>query len=289
VTAARHRKIDVSVVIPAWDAYVELLPEAVESARAQAGVRVEVVVVENASSRPVGGLDDDVRLVRADVRLSAGGARNLGLEHVVAPLVLFLDADDQLLPGALEHLLCMLHGERDAVAAVGKHLLWNPTSGRELVVRRSPRPAVYRIARHRNALALLTLRYDCYPLVGCAVIRTEAARDAGGFAANSLGEDWALRSALAFRGRVLFSPTPVVRVRVRDGSLWHREHSRSELDEMFAGFRARRRTDPRLPLWGRAVLHPIGLAHRLDARRLTSHGTFRPAHEGLIVRTGAES
>jgi glycosyltransferase involved in cell wall biosynthesis len=285
--AGRAGRFDVAVVIPAWDTYVELVTGAIESVRTQAGGQVELVVVDNASARPLGSLGADVRLVRTDARLSAGGARNLGLAQVDAPLVLFLDADDRLLPGALDQLGELLRGDPDAVAAVGKHLLWSPASGREVVVRRSPRPAIYRVARYRRALALLTLRYDCYPLVGCALIRTAAARDAGGFAANSLGEDWALRSALAFRGRVLFTSMPVVRVRVRDGSLWHREHSRAELEEMYAAFRAGRRADPRLPLWGKAALGPIGLAHRLDVRRLTSSGSFRPAHEGLIVSTGS--
>jgi hypothetical protein len=140
---------------------------------------------------------------------------------------------------------------------------------------------VYRLARRRRLFALTTLRFDCYPLVGCAAVRTEVARDAGGFGDASLAEDWALRSALAFRGRVIFTREPVVRVRVRDGSLWHREHSRSELEAMFTSFRGRRASDPRLPVWGKLVLAPIAALHRRDARRMTASGAFRPADEGL--------
>jgi glycosyltransferase involved in cell wall biosynthesis len=272
---------DVSVVIAAWDDYVSMLPACVESALSQSGVGVQVIVVDNASTVPLPWLAEGVEIVSTGRRLSAGAARNVGLGRVCAPVVLFLDADDALLPGALALLSGMLAAEPRAAAAIGKHLLWSPSSGRELVVNRSPRPVVYRLARHRRVFALLTLRLDCFPLVGCAVIRTPSARDAGGFGDASLAEDWALRSALAFRGRIAFTRDPVVRVRVRDGSLWHRDHSRAELDAMFAGFRRRRLEDPRLPAWGRLALAPIAFAHRRDARRMTAAGAFRPAREVL--------
>jgi succinoglycan biosynthesis protein ExoO len=282
VSQLTERTDCVCVVIAVWDSYASLVSDAVASALSQTGVEVEVVVVDNASVAPLPSFGDRARIVRAPVRLSAGAARNLGLGHANASFVLFLDADDTLLPGALARLVHLLRRDPRAVLAVGKHLLWSPTTGQELVVDRAPRPAVYRVARHPRTLALLTLRFDCYPLVGCAVIRTDAARDAGGFADDSLAEDWALRSALAFRGRVLFTPSTVVRVRVRDGSLWHRDHSRSELTAMFREFRRRRRADRRLPLWGRLALAPIALAQSLDARRLTAAGDFRPEDAGLI-------
>jgi len=272
----------VSVVIAVWDDYVELLGDCVESVLAQDGIEVDVVVVDNASTRPLPPLPDGVRVVASDSRLSAGSARNLGLEQVRTPLVLFLDADDALLPGALAQLAELAAVNPRAVAAVGKHLLWNPTNGREAIVERSPRPPVYRLARHPRLLAAVTLRFDCYPLVGCALIRAASAREAGGFGDASLAEDWALRSALAFRGHIAFTVAPVVRVRVREGSLWHRAHSRAELEAMYAEFREARRSDPRLPWWGRLLLGPIARAHRHDAHRLTAAGAFRPADEGLI-------
>jgi glycosyltransferase involved in cell wall biosynthesis len=280
---------NLSVVVAVWDDYMPMLPDCVGSVMSQAGVKVQTIVVDNASTTALPDLPERVTVVRAGSRLSAGAARNLGLAHVSAPLVLFLDADDLLLPGALRSLAGMLAANGDAIAAVGKHLLWSPATGRELVVERSPRPAVYRLARHRRLFALMTLRFDCYPLVGCAVVRTPAARDAAGFGDASLAEDWSLRSALAFRGRVIFTREPVVRVRVRDGSLWHRDHSSSELDAMFAAFRRRRLADPRLPTSGKLLLAPIALAHRRDIRRMTAAGAFRPAHEVLTRATGSEA
>jgi cellulose synthase/poly-beta-1,6-N-acetylglucosamine synthase-like glycosyltransferase len=279
----------VAVVIAVWDDYVTMLPPCVDGVLAQAGVKVQTIVVDNASVTPIPDLPDQVVVVRAPRRLSAGAARNLGLGHVTAPLVLFLDADDLLLPGALRLLAGMLAAAPAAVAAVGKHVLWSPATGRELIVDRSPRPPVYRVARCRRLFALMTLRFDCYPLVGCAAVRTAAAMDAGGFGDSSLAEDWALRSALACRGEVKFTRDPVVRIRVRDGSLWHRDHSRAELDSMFAAFRERRLRDPRLSALGKLLLRPIAFAHRRDARRMTAAGMFRPAGEVLAHGAGSES
>ena len=93
----------VTVVIPAWGAYAEgPLREAVASVQAQ-NVAARVLVVDNASELPVTP-PAGAELVRSERRLTRGAARNLGLAHVRSPLVMFLDADDVLLPGALTTL-----------------------------------------------------------------------------------------------------------------------------------------------------------------------------------------
>jgi hypothetical protein len=171
----------------------------------------------------------------------------------------------------------MLDGCPDAVLAVGKRVVWDVTSDREYINSRSPHPLVYRVCRSRRAFSLLTLRYDVFQLTGCAVARTAAVRDAGGFGDASLAEDWVLRSALAARGRVLFTTEGVVRFRLADGSLWHRGHSHAELAAMYESFRAHRRRDPRLPRWARALLPVLAAAHRRDARKLTRSGPFTPS------------
>ena len=90
----------VTVVIPVWDPpYVNWLPHAVEAVRAQdPGVRI--VVVDNASAVAVPTLEG-TDVVRTSKRLSAGEARNAGMRHVDTEFVMFLDADDELLAGAL--------------------------------------------------------------------------------------------------------------------------------------------------------------------------------------------
>jgi glycosyltransferase involved in cell wall biosynthesis len=92
----------VSVVIPCY-AQAHLLPSALESALAQEGASVEVVVVDD-------GSPDDVRAVAArypGVRYvhqrnqGLSAARNTGLRESTGEYVLFLDSDDRLLPGAI--------------------------------------------------------------------------------------------------------------------------------------------------------------------------------------------
>jgi glycosyltransferase involved in cell wall biosynthesis len=92
----------VSVVIPCF-AQAHLLPEAIESALMQQGAAVEVIVVDDGSPDDVRTVVDrfpGVRYVRQrNQGLSA--ARNTGLREGSGEYVVFLDADDRLLPGAL--------------------------------------------------------------------------------------------------------------------------------------------------------------------------------------------
>jgi glycosyltransferase involved in cell wall biosynthesis len=92
----------VSVVIPCY-AQAHLLPGALESTLAQKGASVEAVVVDD-------GSPDDVRAVAArypGVRYvhqqnqGLSAARNTGLRESTGDYVVFLDADDRLLPGAI--------------------------------------------------------------------------------------------------------------------------------------------------------------------------------------------
>jgi glycosyltransferase involved in cell wall biosynthesis len=92
----------VSVIIPCYS-QAHLLPEAVESALAQRGASVEIVVVDDGSPddvRSVANRYPSVRYVRQSNRgLSA--ARNTGVREGTGEFLVFLDSDDRLLPGAL--------------------------------------------------------------------------------------------------------------------------------------------------------------------------------------------
>lgn len=98
---------DVTAVVPCFD-YGRWLPEAVESLLAQEGGPPRVVVVDDGSTDPatlraLDALPPGVRLVRqANAGLSA--ARNAGYAATDTPLLIALDADDRLPPGALRAL-----------------------------------------------------------------------------------------------------------------------------------------------------------------------------------------
>jgi glycosyltransferase involved in cell wall biosynthesis len=267
----------VTVVIPVWDAYCAHLQECVRDLMTQEGVAMDVIVVDNASDSEIPDLPGDVRVLRLPGRVSVGAVRNAAVEHVHTPYVLFLDADDRLLPGTVQFLADELDAAPAAVAAICKHVLWDAKTDRRVIADRSPKPVVYRLARSRHLLGLATLRFNIFPIVGCAAIRTEVFRDAGGFGDGNLGEDWELCAALAWRGRISFHRRPGRLYAVEEGSLWHRLQTRERFERQFEAFQQRMATDRRVPAYAKLLLrHGIRHAHARDVDRLTAHGDFRP-------------
>ena len=93
----------VSVVIPSFN-HAHFLPAAIESACMQAYRPVEIILVDDGSTddtAAVAAAFPAVRYIRQENR-GLAAARNTGLAHCRGELVVFLDADDRLLPGALE-------------------------------------------------------------------------------------------------------------------------------------------------------------------------------------------
>jgi glycosyltransferase involved in cell wall biosynthesis len=91
---------DAAIVITNFN-YGRFLRRAVDTALRQVGCTVEVIVVDDAStdeSRRV--LDDltEVDVIRKTVNSGQGAAMNAGFARSTAPVVIFLDADDELEP-----------------------------------------------------------------------------------------------------------------------------------------------------------------------------------------------
>jgi glycosyltransferase involved in cell wall biosynthesis len=236
--------VAVGVVIPVWDDYVRFLPDAVASVREQAA-DAELIVVDNASNAPLPDLGD-ARIVRSNARLSTGAARNLGLAAVSAPLVVFLDADDLMLPRALETLL---GGLRDGDVAFAMAILDGDTGGRH----RAPRRIAYTLARVPRVFALANTVWSLLPTQGATVMRTADVRAAGGYGDRSQGEDWALGAALTWRGRVRLSHEPALTYRWRFDSPG-RDGAEADLLDNARFLRERLRADSAVPGLARAVL-----------------------------------
>lgn len=107
----RAAVVPLSTIIPTYN-HADLLPRAIESVLSQADERVELIVVDDGSS------DDTVAVltkaqeqygprlqVIRQANSGAAAARNTGLRASRGQHVLFLDADDELLPGALQVIL----------------------------------------------------------------------------------------------------------------------------------------------------------------------------------------
>ena len=112
----------VSVVIPCYN-QAHFLGEAIESVLAQSYPHFEIVVIDDGSTdttSEVAGRYPGVRCIRQDNQgLSA--ARNSGLRHSEGEYVVFLDADDRLLPGALEAGLECLKSYPECAFASGRY------------------------------------------------------------------------------------------------------------------------------------------------------------------------
>lgn len=110
----------VAVVIPTFN-HAHFLAEAIESVLVQTRQADEIIVVDDGSTDDPGAVVarfQNVRLIRQDNRgLSA--ARNAGLRSCTTSHVVFLDADDRLLPEALQAGLACMAGRPDSAFVYG--------------------------------------------------------------------------------------------------------------------------------------------------------------------------
>ncbi len=245
-----------TVVIPVWDhPYVDTLPRALASVRAQAEEAL-IVVVDNLSDPAIQGIPG-ATVIRTPRRLSKGATRNIGLESVATEYVVLLDADDELAEGALPTLREGI-GADPGVAVYSMALLEAETGARH----RNPRRLAVPLTRVPRLFALATALWSLYPIQGAAVMRTRSVRESGGYADCDDGEDWVLAVSQAFRGRVILDPRP--------GLIYHRSPSAPRSGGGHRGLlaatkrvRARLRADSAVPRWARAALPVIATAQTI--------------------------
>lgn len=121
----------VSCIIPTFNR-ANSIRAAINSAVAQSGVELEVVVVDDCSADATVTLveaigDTRVRLIRREQNGGASAARNTGIRAAKGRFIAFLDSDDEWLPGKLDRQLELLmrEGQRAAISCTGveMHLL----------------------------------------------------------------------------------------------------------------------------------------------------------------------
>jgi hypothetical protein len=243
-----------TVVIPVWDHYVALrLEEALESIASQ-DVPVTVVVVDNASHVPLPRLDG-VRVIRTAERVPLGRARNLGLEHVETETVIFADADDLMLPGAVRRLQQGLDDDARLIAFA--MVFVDAETGER---HRWPRRWIGKLVRFPTALAVMNAIWALYPITGPVLIRTSLAREAGGHAEVDNGDARCLGAALLFLGRVGWSEQPGCVYHQRPGSNLDRFSGAGSILESARAVRERLRADFGGPAWLNPALPLIAVA-----------------------------
>jgi glycosyltransferase involved in cell wall biosynthesis len=256
-----------TVVVPVWDRYVRWLDECVESILAQhAECDLRVLVLDNASTRPLPEQPSEVAMVRAPERLSVGAARNLALARVDTPLVAFADVDDLFPPGYFAFAVERLTARVRLVAVGMRPVALHDASGDE---HEFPWPTDGAIAasRHRRRLALRGLLREPSIVMSGSVFRADALRRAGGYSDLSYGEDANLALLLPFLGDVELHRSPNRRYRIHPGSLARQPASRATLEQTYADARHRLRTHPDVPLWAKALLPAV---KRYHARRIAA-------------------
>jgi len=200
-----------SVVIATHN-YGRFLAAALHSVLGQAGPAPELIVVDDGSSDETSSVVarfPSVHYLRQCHR-GVSTARNWGAAEASGEWLYFLDADDQLMPGAIESLAAFLAGHADVDAVAG----W----GQCMDVSGVPLPEASRVLP--GPLTPSQIVRGSSPITGAALVRRSAFERVGGFDEGlSLAEDldfW-IRLAAA-GGRIVGLDRPVLRVRVHGGS-----------------------------------------------------------------------
>lgn len=122
---------DLSVIIPAFNA-VEYIERCLCSVVAQDDVSLEVIVVDDGSRDETAALID--KLAEADPRITLlqsansgpAAARNLGIEAAAGDFITFVDADDEVLPGAFSSMVDSLRRTGSDIAT-GSYIRFGAT------------------------------------------------------------------------------------------------------------------------------------------------------------------
>ena len=119
---AAHPSEGVSIVIPCYN-QARFLAEAIESALAQTYPNIEIVVVDDGSTDNTAAVTTRYERVHYIHQRNQGlpAARNTGLRHSLGRMLVFLDADDRLLPGAVSEGVRHLLEHEDSALASGEH------------------------------------------------------------------------------------------------------------------------------------------------------------------------
>jgi glycosyltransferase involved in cell wall biosynthesis len=149
---------EVSIIIPTYN-YGRFISKAIDSVLSQTGVSCEVIVVDDGSTDDtpsvLASYDDKLRAFR-QTHHGAPAARNLGLQKARGKYVLFLDADDWLLPGALSSRHNYLESQSDCNWVYGP---WQQQDehGRDITTAYNHRPFAFMRKRSGNILGYLLL------------------------------------------------------------------------------------------------------------------------------------
>lgn len=197
----------ITVIIPCFNCE-RYLAEALQSVFEQAYPQIQVIVVDDGStdrSAAVAAGFDRVQLIKQR-NAGVSTARNTGLKVATGNLVVFLDADDRLLPDALS-CAAEFFSEPELVMVFGGNRVIDEAGICTRINVQERRNYTYRDVLHGMT-----------PCPSQCMFRRSAVVAAGGFNAEiSLAEDWDLFLRLVSLGSIRCHGRIVADYRVHDG------------------------------------------------------------------------
>lgn len=206
----------ISVIVPYFNAEA-FLGEAISSVLAQTHERCELLLIDDGSSDGSQAIAKGFCAAYPDKvshfqhpegeNRGLGASRNAGIRHAKGDYLVFLDADDVLMPQCLEQLLAAVAAVPGADVVCGSSLYWHGWTNRLSDVMKDRVVSVLDGAEPYEFidLPLRAVRAPwATPSVGAFLVRAAAARLVGGFeeSTESLGEDQYFYFKIGLRARV---------------------------------------------------------------------------------------
>lgn len=217
----------VSVIVPAYNV-ATYIGETLDSLFAQSFTDFEAIVIDDGSSdrpafqRSLERFRGRIILLEQDNQ-GPGAARNAALRVARGELVAFLDGDDQWEPLFLERMVSEWRKRPGlAVLYADATFFGDAIASTETAMHRSPSRGLVTFEK--------VISLECTVMLGASLSNRDAVMRAGGFDARLRGtEDLYLwLRVLKGGGRIDYIHEPLMRYRLRAGSLTHERASLSE-------------------------------------------------------------
>lgn len=120
-------EITFSIIIPSYN-YAHYLSRAISSIHQQADSDYEILVVDDGSADNTRHIAQQLASQHPNIRYyyqnnqGPAAARNLGITKSAGQYIIFLDADDELLPGALREYKKMITAQPSKQVFIGEHI-----------------------------------------------------------------------------------------------------------------------------------------------------------------------
>jgi Glycosyl transferase family 2 len=185
----------VTIVIPAYN-YADYVGEAIRSGLEQGYRPIEIIVVDDGSTDETPAVlrqfEGTIHTVRPE-RRGVSAARNVGLAEARGEFIVFLDADDLLVPGGIAAQVALMNDRPDIDAVFGGWYSYDVMS--EVISRH------HSSFRDDDVLPRL-LRGSIVATPSAVMLRRAAVRALGGFDTSvSYTADWEMWFRLAKHGR----------------------------------------------------------------------------------------